>query len=368
MGGIMLKIVLEQRQMLNMVMTTELRQAIELLQLSTYELKQYIQRQAEENPFMELVEKTHHTPAAMSRSSYQKDAANPIDFAASNEKTLYEQLLEQLIDFQLSNREYKLMEYLIFNIDEQGYLKVADEEIKNHAGATNDELARAKEVLHRLEPVGIGAKNLKECLLLQAERKYPGDKLLIQLIEVHLEHLADKKWERISDDLNISLHKVNDLFQIIKTFNPRPASDLMNTKINYVNPDIRIAKEDGKNVFSVSLNDFYLPEIKYNHAYSEKLQGGKELSRYVNSHFKKIEWLRNSIAQRRETILKIMDVIVNRQHAYLEKGLSSALKALTLKEVADEIGMHESTVSRATANKIVETPVGTFELRRLFST
>lgn len=364
-----MRMVLEQRQMLKMVMTTELRQAIELLQLSTYELMQFIHKQAEENPFIELVEREEFTPDYRNRSPRmgESDSQDPIDFTADNSKTFHDYLLEQTIDFELNEEENNIIKYLILNIDGHGYLTVSDEEVCKHFNVDNEVLRKAKEVIHQLEPAGIGAGNLSECLLIQAQRYYPDNELLCTLIQDYLQQLADKQWDKISKELNISLAAVKEIFDTIQTFDPKPAAGLSDTRIEYVRPDIFIEKNDKKNTFTVSLNDYYLPEIRYNHQYSNQLMQSKELSQYVDQHFKKYEWLQNSIEQRRSTILKIMEVIINRQNDFLNDGLPSSLKPLTLKEVADEIEMHESTVSRATANKIVETPTGTFELRYLFS-
>lgn len=363
-----MKIVLEQRQMLKMVMTTELRQAIELLQLSTYELKQFIQKQAEENPFIELIEKDNYSSNYKKRSFRTGNEVDPIDFTASEEHSLHDELLEQIINYELTKQQYKLVRYLILNINEHGYLTVTNEEVYDQLGVTCEEVEKAKKLIHKLEPAGIGASDLSECLAIQARKEYPNNQLLVTLINNYLQALADKQWNRIAKELNISLARVKDLYETIQTLNPRPASSLATTRIDYVNPDIFIEKREGSNTFSVSLSDYYLPDIKYNHSYSNELMKTNELSQYVNDHYKKYKWLLNSIEQRRTTILKIMEVIINHQQAFLNNGTPSSLKALTLKDVANEIGMHESTVSRATANKLVETPAGTFELRYLFST
>lgn len=363
-----MKIVLEQRQMLKMVMTTELRQAIELLQLSTYELKQFIQKQAEENPFIELIEKDNYSSNYKKRSFRTGNEVDSIDFTASEEHSLHDELLEQIINYELTKQQYKLVRYLILNINEHGYLTVTNEEVYDQLGVTCEEVEKAKKLIHKLEPAGIGASDLSECLAIQARKEYPNNQLLVTLINNYLQALADKQWNRIAKELNISLARVKDLYETIQTLNPRPASSLATTRIDYVNPDIFIEKREGSNTFSVSLSDYYLPDIKYNHSYSNELMKTNELSQYVNDHYKKYKWLLNSIEQRRTTILKIMEVIINHQQAFLNNGTPSSLKALTLKDVANEIGMHESTVSRATANKLVETPAGTFELRYLFST
>lgn len=363
-----MKIVLQQKQMLKMVMTTELRQAIELLQLSTYELLQFIQEEVEENPFIELIERDDDQfNDRPSRKVTSEQVIDPIEFATRDEKSMHEHLLEQLMWLYLDDKEYKLISYLILNINEQGYLTVKDEEVYEQFHLSKEELTKAKHILHQLEPKGIGASSLAECLAIQAKAKYPQDDLLLTVIEDYLQLIGDKQWKKVAEGLNIQLAQVKELYELIQTLNPKPATGLSSVKIDYVNPDIFIdvAKENG--TYTIRLNDYYIPKLTFNDQYSNNLPKTEDLSQYVNHHYKKFDWLQKSIEQRRATILKIMGVIVKEQHQFLRRGLRF-LKPLTLKDVADEIEMHESTVSRATANKIVQTPVGTFELRALFST
>lgn len=362
-----MKIVLEQKQMLKMVMTTELRQAIELLQLSTYELLQFIEEQAEENPFIELVEKSDDPFIHERRptKTFSEQQINPIEYASKNDKSIHDYLREQLILLHLDEEKYKLVHYLILNINEQGYLAINDEEVKHQLNVDEVQLKDAKKTLQKLEPTGIGASNLAECLTIQAKKKYPNEALLYRIIENNLQLIADKQWNRLAKKVDISLSEVKIITEKIQTLNPKPAQSFSSTQVDYVTPDIFIHANEKENSYFIQLNDYYVPNVTFNNNYSTNYS--KELSQYVSTHFKKFEWLQNSIEQRRNTILKIMGVIVNRQQNFLQNGFQS-LKPLTLKDVADEIGMHESTVSRATANKIVQTPVGTFELRNLFST
>lgn len=362
-----MRIALEQKQMLKMVMTKELRQAIELLQFSTYDLLQFIRRQAEENPLIELVEKDvvpHHYENRRYHSN--EEDFDPITIASNKERSLYEHLQEQMMSFQLTEEEQKLVNYLILNIDAKGYLTIEDEEVAEQMNVTVKEVKKARDIITQLEPVGVGARDLRECLLLQAKKNYPDDRLLIKVIDQYLVPLANKQWEKISENLNISLQKVKTIYQTIQTFNPKPAASFSVEANNYVEPDIVIEAHPEKDTFFISLNDRYLPEIKFNNIYSQYVKDS-EIEKFVKDCYHKYQWLRNSIEQRRETILKIMKVIVNKQHDFLKEGFRS-LQPLTLREVAEEIGMHESTVSRATANKVVQTPLGVFELRKLFST
>src|SRR5690625_5014268 len=187
-----MRLVMEQKQMLKMVMTTELRQAIELLQFSTYELLQFVQQQAEENPFIEFVENDvssniYHKKA---RHNIKKQAINPLEFATKDEKGMYEQLLEQLTWMELTEEQYRILHYMILNINEQGYLELTNEEIANHFHIKESVVSDVKKYMCRLEPLGIGTANLRECLLVQAKDIFPEDFILHQLIEKHLNSLA----------------------------------------------------------------------------------------------------------------------------------------------------------------------------------
>lgn len=364
-----MRLVMEQKQMLKMVMTTELRQAIELLQLSTYELLQFVQQQAEENPFIEFVENDSYH-AAYEKRPQRKTAhqeADPLDFVTRQEKSMHEQLLEQLTWMQLTDETYKILHYLILNINEQGFLTLTLEEIAAHFNLDTETAEAKRKLLFSLDPTGIGAADVKECLLIQAQAMFPEDAVLYGIIKDHLKSLAEKQWQKIAKAMGIELREVKAVFEKIQTFNPRPAAIFESARIDYVTPDIVVTFDETEQMHRVQLNDHYIPSLHFNRAYTEELPDTKEVSQYVQGNFKKFEWLQKSIMQRRSTIIKIMEVIIRHQEAFLKDGFRS-LKPLTLKDVAEEIEMHESTVSRATANKIVQTPSGTFELRHLFST
>src|SRR5690625_2302393 len=215
-----MRIVLEQRQMLKMVMTTELRQAIELLQFSTYELMQFIHKQAEENPFIELIEREKFQNSYPKRSTQTGNDINPIDFVASDDTTLHDQLLEQIIAFDLDQTLNQLVQYLILNIDERGYLVVSEQDVCDRFKTNLETVDKAKSIIHQLEPAGIGASDLSECLMIQAKKLYPTDNLLTSVILESLQDLADKRWEKVAENHKISLAKVKEIFEKIQTFNP----------------------------------------------------------------------------------------------------------------------------------------------------
>lgn len=353
-----MELVLNQRQELSLVMTFQLRQAIELLQYSTYDLYEYIKEQELENPLIELVEHPNDF-LYQEKSRGTRSSQQLIDFVKSNDKGMREKLIEEA-KFQFRNElDQQLLQYLIYNLDDSGYLSEMDYVVF-------DELTieRGIQLLQQIGPIGIGARSLKECLLLQISHEYPEEKLAKFLIENHLDLLVNRKWNEIARRMKISLTDVKNIYDFIQTLNPKPCLGISDGSVEYVNPDIIVEYKEGKLIYY--LNEGYLPEIHFNNDYSGLLNEKDETSKYISNQFANYKWLLNSIEQRRSTILKIVEVLLEKQEKFFVEGFSS-LKPLTLKEVATEIDMHESTVSRATMNKVIQTPRGSFDLRLLFT-
>lgn len=361
-----MKMLLQQRQTMNLVMTTELRQAIALLQYTTYELYEYIQQQELENPLIELVEKEDNTYNGTGKkvNKVESSAPDPLDFIASNEKCMRQHLIQQSQWMDIKEQERSIIHYLILNLDDNGYLPLSLMELSTQLELGEEAILNGIKLLQQLEPVGVGARNLRECLLLQVKHYYPEEQFAERIIAEHLDRLADKKWHEIANRLETSLSEVKTAFDIIRTLDPKPCTILSNETTEYLNPDIIIDYVDGG--FEVSLNDGYLPEIRYNSQYTDQLNKKSEAYKYVHDKFRNYQWLLSSIEQRRNTILKITQVVIQKQRDFFLKGFSE-LKPLTLKEIAEEIDMHESTVSRATMNKVIQTPKGSFDFRLLFT-
>ncbi|MBP1947095.1 RNA polymerase factor sigma-54 [Virgibacillus litoralis] len=364
---------IHQKQTMNLTMTTELRQAIALLQYSTIELSQFIQEQALENPLIEIEEKsleirfedkyqsTYNEP----NSNYDGgESINPLDFMAIGDHGQWGNLLEQTQWLQVSDKEQIILRYLILNLDDNGYLPITTSEVADQLAVNEDLVKHSIRILQKLEPIGVGARDLKECLLLQTQEFYPDDSLVTYVIREYLELLADKKWHEISRKLNISLTEVKRIFDCIQTLNPKPCAEISNNSTRYLYPDITIEKSYG--AYSISINNSYLPKIQLNQQYMHFLNKKNETSKYIKENYQKYMWLVRSIEQRQNTILKITQVIIEKQQDFLDNGFAS-LQPLTLKEVAEEIDMHESTVSRAINNKIIRTPNGAHEMGKLFT-
>ncbi|WP_099159247.1 RNA polymerase factor sigma-54 [Virgibacillus ndiopensis] len=364
-----------QKQTANLVMTTELRQAIALLQYSTLELSQFIHEQIVDNPLIELEENPWESHLAdreqpdYNRTQYThngEDTYNPLDFIATDDRGLHEDLLEQVRWLNISKQEQSILEYLILNLDDNGYLSITNEEIGTQLAIPEQVVENSIKFLQNLEPIGVGARNLKECLLLQVKAYYPKEQLVACVIKDYFELLANKKWKKISENLNISLMEIKRITDCIQTLDPKPCSKLSIIETSYLYPDITIEKTNGDYV--ISMNDRYLPKVQLNQQYKDLINNKSHVSvsNYINKSYQKYMWLVKSIEQRKSTILRITNVIVEKQRNFLDNGFTF-LQPMTLKEIADEIGMHESTVSRATNNKVIQTPNGSFEMRRLFT-
>ncbi|MFS0691064.1 RNA polymerase factor sigma-54 [Sporosarcina sp. 179-K 8C2 HS] len=360
-----MELVLQQRQELNLLMTMELRQAIELLQYTTHELEHYIRQQELENPLIELKEKED-------RSNYEErvnqrfssTSEMPTEVVRSSGKNMRDELYEHAKFMHKDEFTQKLLHFLIYNLDENGYLPDLFTDTYCPSQFTEKQIETGIHLLQHLGPIGIGARNLRECLLLQISYLHPENGRASELVQHHLDLVADRKWNEIASKMRITMAELKELHNFILSLNPRPCTFTCDHSTEFMTPDIIVELIDDKFVFH--LNDGYLPAIQLNKEYSQFLHAKNDVSKYMQTQYKNYQWLLTSIEQRRNTIIKIVTVLLDKQKNFFESGLSSLLP-LTLKEVADEIGMHESTVSRATANKVIQTPHGTYEMRTLFT-
>lgn len=352
---------MQQRQELKLLMTTQLKLSIELLQYSTDDLEQFIRQQELENPLIELIEPSHTNQIEKLPSFQRSHAINhPTDVTRPIEENFRDQMLRMVnLNFKEAST-ITLLKYIINNLNDHGYLELED----SVSGYSSEDLSKGIALLQQIGPSGVGARNIEECLVLQCQHRYPQLPILQELIEKYLPLLAEKKWKRISKMLKCSIPEVQQLNELILSLAPKPCSFMSIGSTEYIRPDIIV--EEHQNEFIFYLNDRYLPQIGLNNQYLTLPTTNRDDQKYINQHYKNYQWLVSSIEQRRNTIIKIMHVLLKKQFAFFKKGLYE-LTPLTLKEIADEIEMHESTVSRATSNKYIQTPNGTLELKALFT-
>ncbi|MEH7391812.1 RNA polymerase factor sigma-54 [Bacillus sp. JJ1474] len=363
-----------QQQTLKLTMTQELTQAIALLQYNTQELSEFLENKALENPLLQIetgnvqAMDPRFDRAKPAKKKIEKDKQHWIEQIGKIEPYLDEHIKSQL-DFKLvhsiQNGE-KVFDYLIECLDENGYLRVEMSEVAARFRISEEEVDKAITLLQGVEPAGIGARNLQECILLQLKRKQPRNDLAEEIIEKYFNSFADKKWRDISKELGVKMSEIQEVFDFIQTLNPRPAASFQHEKSAYIVPDV-IIDWDGSS-FSVSVFDEALPKISFNNDYFKKFSSNKDkqVKRFLQDNQQDYFWIMRSIEQRKETLTKVSLKIVEKQQEFFIKG-PAYLKPMIMKEIADELDIHESTVSRAVREKYAQTAFGTLELRSFFS-
>lgn len=391
-----------------LALTPSLQQTIRLLQLTRTELEEEIINELEKNPLLEdsslSLDNEYDTPSPEEVENIEVDSLNYFedkidvesyyyDFIETSEKykgvsyekveeggieenlltkseSLAEHLIWQIRMVNLSEEEERIAEYIIGNLREDGYL---DEELENIAKDLNCDYPLCEKVLkiiQRLDPVGVASRNLKECLLIQLEVFYPEEKLPLIIVENYLEKLVNIDLEELSKELNADVEEVKKAIKVIKSLDPKPGLRFDKT-INYeIVPDV-IVEKVGKD-YIVRLNDDGLPKLKLNRYYRlliEKggLKSSEETLIFLKEKLKSAFSFLKSLEERNRTIYNIACELVEYQKEFLEKG-PSYIKPLILKDIAEKVGVHESTVSRVVSNKYIQTPRGIMLMKEFFST
>jgi len=387
-------------------MTPQLQQAIKLLQLSRMELETAVRKELEENPILEETQEVKEEdlqrvkeasdavdPQAEANvndqdpqkqdefewDSYLENSYKPPQQSSGNEEimnyenvitttqTLHEYLQWQAKMYGFNDDELAVAEVLIDYIDDDGYILTPLEEI---ASSENIKLEDVQDVLtfvQELDPPGIGARDLKECLLLQAKALEEDTHDLVSLINNHLKDLEKRNYEVIAKALGREIQEVAEICKIIYTMDPKPGRAYSPADTQYVMPDVYVYKVGDD--YMVSLNEDGLPRLKISNFYRNMLKGPDRNAKtqdYIQEKLRSAVWLIKSIHQRQRTIYKVTESIVKHQREFLEKG-SNFIRPMVLRDIANDIGMHESTVSRVTTSKYVHTPQGIFELKYFFN-
>lgn len=299
----------------------------------------------------------------------------------SASETLYDHLLQQLKVTDLSEREVEVGQYLLGNIDSNGYLSVTVEEVANHFDVDPEYVEDVLEVIQTFEPLGVGARGIQECLLIQVMAQPEPDEMLVTLIRNHFDDMAHRRHKQIARTMKIPEKRVVELCQRVSMLEPKPGRAYGGDTPQYITPDVVVNKIDGK--YYIQLNEGRTNHLRISSYYRSRFaamlvnnrnnknemgENSKEVSdtEYIRKKFSDAVVLIRNIERRKGTILKISHAIMEKQSEFLEKGIEH-LHPMTLKDIATEVGMHEATVSRVTSNKYVETPRGTFPLKYFFS-
>ena len=349
---------LYQQQGLKLAMTPELNQAIALLQYPAIELAAYIDGKALENPLIELDEEY---PRASGRTYGDSTWINHI----SEETVTLKSYLRGQIPFKvLTDKEERVLQFLIDNIDDNGYLRITFEEVQSLMVISQMEWEVALSVLQALEPGGVGARSLQECLILQAKREHGDHPLLEKVLQEYFDLLVRRKWKELAKRIGVEVTDIQCIFDQIQEYNPKPGSSFNHGLSQYCIPDVSISFLKGTPVVKV----LSIRRLNTNEFFSLANQSADERTKkYMNQKKTELNWLKKAIEQREDTLGRVTYAIVERQSAYFKTGNNSTLKPLTMKEIAKMVDVHESTVSRAIRDKMVETPFGTFAMKMFFT-
>ncbi|MDU1911244.1 RNA polymerase factor sigma-54 [Fusobacterium sp.] len=343
---------LKLKQEMKLSLTQEMKISMNILQMSSSNLKDFIEKEALKNPMLEV---TYSTPS--SKYNSDEETPSPFDFIIE-EKTLIDFLEEQLGYLKISSKIKSICEYVINNLDDRGYLSISKLEVKKALKASTNQMKEAMDIIYSLEPVGIGSENLKENLKIQLIGKNIIDEKLFSLIDNYLEELGDKNYSIISDKLNISIEQIEDYLYIIKTLEPIPARGyFVGNKTNYVVPEAKIEIIDEELV--VTLNEEVIPKIKINNSYVSANSLSDKNNMYTALNLIK------SIEKRYITLERVLNQLAIKQKTFFFKG-KDFLHTLTLKDIARELNLHESTISRTVRDKFIETPQGMIAIKSLF--
>jgi RNA polymerase sigma-54 factor len=363
-----LKAGLWQQQTLKLAMTQELSQAIALLQYSAHELTAFLEDKALENPLLQIENgnvKPMNPLIDRNRRKHQKAEKDWIEQIADKPFSLEDYLLSQLKITNLSAEQLSVIRHLIQNLDENGYFLGDLDEIAQKLRVPEDIVEECLAVIQTLEPAGIGARNLQECLLMQIYYQNPDNELAQTIISEYFIPFADKKWKQISKELKITMKEIQDIFDQIQSLNPKPGAILGKETTSYIIPDAIV--EQSSEGLTVRMSDESLPRVSLNEQYYNKFKdANQQVNRFLQDKLQDYHWIQKSIEQRKETLTRVVAKIIEKQAAFFQKG-SQYLVPMTMKEVAGELDIHESTVSRAVREKYVQTPIGTFALKSFFT-
>jgi len=392
------------KQTQNIVMTQRLQQALKLLQVPTLELEQILRKELVENPLLEEIDNDEEVEDASQLDdavteadglerdkdpepqNEDRDWGDSFDdgFRGTTNERGYdeedemerpqkyipsgqEDLTEQLHLVLPEGLERNIGEYIIGCLGGDGMLVCSSEEIAAFFEVDETVVDGVLSVIQGFDPPGVGARDIPECLLLQLAAKGMDDSDEAHIIRHHFEALKNRKFGDIAREMKITPKQVQDIAQNIGELDPRPGLSEGTEGARAITPDLEVVKVDeGKNIYAVYLNDTNLPRLRVSNAYEGNTGSNENDVKFINEKKSHAEWVIKTIEQRRRTMIKVMEAIVDAQQEFFEKG-SIALRPLTLQQVASVIGMHESTVSRVTRQKYVQTPRGVFPLKFFFS-
>jgi RNA polymerase sigma-54 factor len=397
---------LAQTQTQRLMLTQKMQQAIQMLQLNAIELEQFVQQELETNPVLEQLEQEPNAedlqpvPVEASDESGQfEDGSFDIDSYANQlldyrregtdlsrgsdmdgrrdfyeqsitrEESLSSQLYQQLKLTAPDEESFRVAERILGDLDGRGYFSGSLEEVAAELSISMEEAERGLRLVQSLEPVGIGARDVVECLLLQIDSEYPAEPQLKELVAEHLEALEHRQIPKIAKAMKVTVERIEELTHMLAALNPWPGSGGSDGPPQYVVPEIIVEKDDDEEEYRVYLTDETSPVLKISEDYRHMMKTGnmpKPDKKFLREKMESAKWLIRNLEQRKRTILRIATAITEVQKDFFDKG-AEYIKPLTLQEIADKVGVHEATVSRTVRGKYMQTPQGLFEMKYFFS-
>ena len=342
------------KQELKLILTQEMKLSLNILEMSSMDLEKFIEKEFSKNPLLEIdfSSKNYNSKGDGSEES------SPFDFI-SEEKNLIDFLEEQLGFLKISKEMRFLCTFIVNNLDKRGFLTITREELKSGCGFPLKDIDKAVEIVKSLEPVGIGAKNLEECLIIQLHKKNIIDQKLEYIITHFMQELASSKYDIICSKLNITEEYVVEYLKIIRSLNPLPSRGFyMGDTIRYIEPDAEIKNINGK--YIVVMSEKNIPKLKL-----KSLENAQEISGEMKNYFNSANNIIRCIEKRQLTLKNILDIILEKQYGYFSNP-QGKLNSLTLKDVSSILKIHNSTVSRAIKNKYILTERGIKRVKDMF--
>ena len=342
------------KQELKLILTQEMKLSLNILEMSSMDLEKFIEKEFSKNPLLEIdfSSKNYNSKGDGSEES------SPFDFI-SEEKNLIDFLEEQLGFLKISKEMRFLCTFIVNNLDKRGFLTITREELKSGCGFPLKDIDKAVEIVKSLEPVGIGAKNLEECLIIQLHKKNIIDQKLEYIITHFMQELASSKYDIICSKLNITEEYVVEYLKIIRSLNPLPSRGFyMGDTIRYIEPDAEIKNIDGK--YIVVMSEKNIPKLKL-----KSIENAQEISGEMKNYFNSANNIIRCIEKRQLTLKNILDIILEKQYGYFSNP-QGKLNSLTLKDVSSILKIHNSTVSRAIKNKYILTERGIKRVKDMF--
>jgi len=366
-----------------LAMTQQMILAVKILQMNSLDLEDYLLQEALENPLMELeIPKQAEEPGFSVPNKTQEQDSDDNDFfkywtqpkreqqmplyQKESGETLQESLLFQLLGFYIPEQVEQIVRYLIGNLDENGYLAFPRQQLLKELNCSAQLLNEALNVLHQMNPAGVGAFDLRECLLIQAKQLNPPNPVLLALIESHLSGLSKNRLDKLAEEMGVSIDALKTAKDALLTLNPKPGNGFsLPAAVPYVCPDLFVVRTQSG--FQVRYNDFSHPKIEINNNYQDLMKSADaETAAYIQSKMASTKHLISSVNQRKNTILNCAKIILSRQLDFFENG-PGHLAPLTLSDVAEILGVHKSTVSRAVNGKYLQSQWGVQCLSEFFS-